>query len=189
MSDALDSAAAVCYAATMTIRDARWALVVAASVAVAAGPLERADAATAPACRAAAYRAMDFAIGAWTARDPSGKELGVGTWTPILDGCAMRFTYRGRTSSGTAQDAYDASRGVWQKAWADSGGDVELSEGHASPNRIVYVGYDYRNGARVGMHRGTLDRTAASRMTYVFATSKDGGATWSTADTVIYTRS
>jgi hypothetical protein len=161
----------------------------AALIAVTAGHVSPANAASAPACRATPYRAMDFAIGTWTARDANGKVLGVGTWAPILDGCAMRFTYRGRTSNGTAQDGYDASRGAWQKAWVDDAGDVELSEGHASPNRIVYVGNDYRNGARVGMHRGTLSRTAANRMTYVLATSKDAGTTWSTADPVVYTRS
>ena len=173
----------------MSIRGVRALTVVAALIAVAVMSASRAGAASAPACRATLYRAMDFAIGTWTARDANGKVLGVGTWAPILDGCAMRFTYRGRTSNGTAQDGYDASRGAWQKAWVDDAGDVELSEGHASPSRIVYVGSDYRNGARVGMHRGTLNRTAANRMTYVLATSKDGGTTWSTADTVIYTRS
>jgi hypothetical protein len=173
----------------MGIRDVHALRVVAASLAVAVMSASRAGAASAPACRTTPYRAMDFAIGTWTARDANGKMLGAGTWGPILDGCAMRFTYRGRRSNGTAQDAYDAGRGVWQKAWVDDAGDVEFSEGHASPNRIVYVGYDYRNGARVGMHRGTLTRASANRMTYVLATSKGGGTTWSTADTVIYTRS
>jgi hypothetical protein len=173
----------------MDVRDARVFPVVATLVAIAVMSASRADAARAPACRATPYRAMDFAIGTWTARDTKGKVLGVGTWAPILDGCAVRFTYHGRASSGTAQDAYDASRGVWQKAWVDDKGDVELSEGHAAANRIVYVGYDYRDGARVGMHRGTLTLTVAGRMTYVLATSKDGGTTWLTADTVIYARS
>jgi len=182
-------AVAICYAATMTIRDVRCLLATALFVAGGAATPTQAAAAGTPDCSTTPYRAMDFAIGTWSARDASGKLLGIGTWAPILDGCAMRFTYRGRTSSGTAQDAYDASRGLWQKAWADSGGDVELSKGHASANRIVYVGYDYRNGARVGMHRSMLSRTTASRMTYVFATSKDNGSTWSTENTVIYTRS
>ena len=173
----------------MDVRVTQWFVVVAALTGTVALPISLASAASAPACRATPYRTMDFAIGTWTARDGSGKVLGGGTWAPFFGGCAMRFTYRGRTSNGIAQDAYDAGRGVWQKAWVDDHGDVELSEGHASSNRIVYVGYDYRNGARVGMHRATLNRTAANRMTYVLETSKDGGTTWSTADTVIYTRS
>src|ERR1700722_11267954 len=111
----------------MSIRGVRALTVVAALIAVAVMSASRAGAASAPACRATLYRAMDFAIGTWTARDANGKVLGVGTWAPILDGCAMRFTYRGRTSNGTAQDGYDASRGAWQKAWVDDAGDVELS--------------------------------------------------------------
>jgi hypothetical protein len=43
--------------------------------------------------------------------------------------------------------------------------------------------------ATSGLHRATLSRTAAERMTYVLETSKGSGATWSIADTVIYMRS
>src|SRR5580698_3875609 len=90
-----------------------------------------APAAPAP-CTAQSYRSMDFAIGVWEAKNAKGAVIGVGEWRPILGGCAIRFTYRGHRSIGTAQDAYDATRSLWQKTWVDDGGDVELSEGHAS---------------------------------------------------------
>jgi hypothetical protein len=145
-----------------------------------ASSISPAAAAAAP-CTAPEYRAMDFAIGTWQAKDAKGKILGTGVWQSILGGCVMRFTWAGHHYNGTANDAYDATRGLWQKAWVSDHGKVELGVGHPLPHHVIYEGYDYKDGRRVQMHREHLVLLGDGRLRYHMDMSLDDGHTWKPA--------
>ena len=131
---------------------------------------------------------MDFAIGTWVARDAKGKVICTGVWQPILSACAIHFTWRRHANNGTANNDYDASLLLWQKAWVSDHGDIELSEGHPIPGRMVYVGYDYENGKRVQMHRENLILLPDGRIQFHYEISTNHGKTWHIAGDAFYTK-
>jgi hypothetical protein len=100
----------------------------------------------------------------------------------------MRFTWRGHSYNGTANDGYDANRSLWQKAWVSDHGDVELSERHSSMNRMVYVGYDYQNGKRVQMHRENLVLLSDGLVQFHLDVSTNRERTWKLAGDALYTK-
>jgi hypothetical protein len=162
-------------------------ILIAAAITLCWAPMPARAAAPAP-CTAKQYHAMDFAIGTWTARDAKGKIVGTGVWQPILSGCAIHFTWRGHAYNGQANNAYDASRSLWQKAWVSDHGDLELSEGHPVPGRMVYIGYDYENGKRVQMHRENLILLPDGRIQFHYEISTDSGKSWKFAGDAFYTK-
>jgi hypothetical protein len=159
--------------------------IVAATVIV---PLASSAALPPPACADQAYRGMDYAIGTWIARDAKNNVLGKGEWAKSLGGCVIHFTWQGRRYSGDANNAYDASRRLWQKAFFSNTGEVELSEGHVVAGTMVYMGLDYDKGKAVQMHREKLLRLPDGRLNFHYEMSEDHGKTWKLAGNAFYTR-
>jgi len=163
----------------------RLYLVLAAAVA----SLQAFPAAAAPAgCHGKEYRAFDFAVGTWTAHNMKGEVNGKADNTKALSGCSIRMHWTGRTYEGTNNNAYDDSRGIWQKAWFDNTGGVELSTGTFVNGSLVYTGVDYDKGVAVEMHRETWSLLPDGRMRERYEISKDRGKTWEVSFTTHYTR-
>lgn len=147
------------------------------------------DASAAPAgCHGLEYRRFDFMIGTFTAHNQKGEVNGKSEVTTELAGCTIRMHWTGRTYEGTNNNSYDATRNVWQKAWFDNTGGVELSEGRFINGALVYRGYDYDNGRAVGIHRESWIPLRDGRVLEHYELSTDGGRSWKTAFKTYYSR-
>ena len=141
-----------------------------------------------PGCTGAEYRSFDYAVGTWLGRNTSGQVRGKAEVTQVLDGCSIRMHWTGRTYEGTNNNSYDATRHLWQKAWFDNTGGIELSEGHIVNKALVYRGVDYDHDKIAGMHRESWIPLPDGRMLEKYEVSSDRGATWTIAFETFYTR-
>jgi hypothetical protein len=141
-----------------------------------------------PGCKGAAYHGFDYMLGTWIAHNTKGQLNGKAEVDSVLAGCSVRMHWTGRTYEGTNNNSYDAARALWQKAWFDNTGGIELSEGHIVNGALVYVGYDYDKGKVVSMHRESWIPLPDGRVAERYEGSTDHGRTWKTAWTTTYTR-
>jgi hypothetical protein len=139
-------------------------------------------------CGGTQYRAFDFFIGTWVGRNAKGELRGKSEVMSVLAGCSIRMHWTGRTFEGTNNNTYDVTRGIWQKAWFDNTGGVELSTGTASPGKIVYQGYDYDKGRVASLHRESWILLPDGRVLEHYELSTDGGRTWKLAFNTFYSR-
>ena len=131
---------------------------------------------------------MDYMLGTWVARNAKGEVRGKALVQRQFGTCSIRFLWTGKRYDGAATNAFDASRNVWQKAWADSTGYVELSTGHIASNNLEYIGPDYENGHQVDLHREHLTLLPDGRVMFHYEISTDGGRTWPQQDFTYYSR-
>lgn len=136
-------------------------------------------------CGAPNFHAFDYTIGSWVGRNHKGDIRGKLQVQSVLRGCSIRMHWIGRTFEGTSNNTYDASRGVWQKAWFDDTGGVELSVGRLRLNDLVYVGEEFAAGHRTGFHRESWLRMPDGRIHQRYELSKDG-KNWTTAFDTYY---
>lgn len=141
-----------------------------------------------PGCVGKHFRGFDYMVGTWIGRNAKGEVRGKSEVTSVLAGCSLRMHWTGRTFEGTNNNTYDATRNLWQKAWFDNTGGVELSEGHLIHGAIVYLGYDYENGKVVELHRESWIPLADGRVQEHYEISRDHGHTWQKAFDTYYTR-
>jgi hypothetical protein len=78
-------------------------------------------------------REMDFWIGEWEVRDPSGaKLLGTSSVTRILDGCALFEQWRGaRGHEGKSFTLYEPDAKEWRQTYVDD--TAAFHEYHGAP--------------------------------------------------------
>lgn len=83
------------------------------------------------ACDGPEYRQFDFWVGHWRVTNPDGETVGHNRIESILEGCAVRESWRGaRGVTGTSLNGYHAGRDEWIQTWMDSQGLVlELAGG------------------------------------------------------------
>ncbi|MEO8102348.1 MAG: hypothetical protein ABI790_07470 [Betaproteobacteria bacterium] len=142
-------------------------------------------------CSAAENRQFDFWIGDWDVTTPDGKTAGTNLIRPILGGCVLHESWKGRGNFvGESFNVYDARRKVWHQTWVDGTGGALLLDGM------------FANGAMTLTDRdmpGKPDRNAINEITWTtnadgsvrqhWRTSADGGKTWQTAFDGKYVRS
>ncbi len=142
-------------------------------------------------CSAAENRQFDFWIGDWDVTTPDGKAAGTNLIRPILGGCVLHESWKGRGNFvGESFNVYDARRKVWHQTWVDGTGGALLLDGM------------FTNGAMTLSDRdmpGKPDHNAINEITWTanadgsvrqhWRTSADGGKTWQTSFDGKYVRS
>ena len=93
-----------------------------------------------PACAAPEYRQFDFWIGDWDVYDVGDSKPSMRIAVEkILDGCALRETYRDVNGMlGESLNFYDAGRKLWQQTWATNRGQVLLLEGKLENGKMAF---------------------------------------------------
>lgn len=161
------------------------------------GAPPRGDAETDPAvqetasdpCSPAAYRQLDFWLGAWEVRDQEGKLAGRSRIEGILNGCAVQENWEGANGwSGKSFNAYDRVTGKWRQFWVSAWGAVTEFTGEASAGRMVYLGDTVDPDGVPALRRVTLTRLEPDRVRQLAEMSYDGGETWIRAYDFTYTR-
>lgn len=134
-------------------------------------------------CKGAEYRQFDFWIGDWDVTTPDGKPAGTNLIKPILNGCVLHESWKGRGNfTGESFNVYDSRRKVWHQTWVDGTGGALMMDGK------------FENGSMILSDRdvaGKADRNAINEITWTpnadgsvrqhWRTSADGGKTWVTA--------
>ncbi len=134
------------------------------------------------ACAGAEHHQFDFWIGTWDVTLPDGKRAGANRIEPILNGCVLRESWDGAGGGhGTSYNAYDGPRGLWHQTWVDDGGSVLVLEGKFAGGKMVLEGRNSDPAGRPLRQRITWQETAPGRVRQHWETSKDDGATWTTA--------
>ena len=109
--------------------------------------------------------------------------VGENSIRPILNGCALQESYATPSGyAGRSLNIYDASRGVWHQSWVDVGGLLLVLEGSFVQDRMVLEGETAGGGAAV-RHRITWNLVEGDpdRVRQLWASSSDGGESWSVA--------
>lgn len=152
-----------------------------------------------PPCLRAELEQIAFLEGSWDVI--SRKSVGEGqwqesraraTWKPILGGCALQEHWSG-TLDGEPMEwvqllAYDHRGARWQQVMLDwAHGNVITSEGHATAGGLVFSVPHMRKG-RLLIDRTTIRAAGTDRVAWTLETSPDGGQSWVTFWTMVYTR-
>lgn len=174
-------------------------LLAASSISIAAHAAESTPPATPAAaspCADAAYHALDFWSGAWTAIIPAGGPLPSGAAAPsdvvaaaakvapILDGCAYLEEWdsepfgNGQVSRGKGFHRYDAASGKWRQVWVDNSGRENISVGEPVAGGVRYLSERKNAKGEMVLSRQTIAPLPDGKVRNYAETSADGGKTW-----------
>ena len=146
-----------------------------------------APASTPAPCRAPEYRQFDFWVGDWDVRTPDGKAAGSNRIERILDGCALRETWKGTSgTNGTSVNAWDSGTRRWHQTWVDDDGLLLKLEGGLRAGKMVLFGETVSATGERALQRITWSSMAGRRVRQLWEQSADGGKTWTTAFEGIY---
>ncbi len=134
-------------------------------------------------CTAAENRQFDFWIGDWDVTHPDGRPAGTNLIKPILNGCVLHESWKGRGNFvGESFNVYDARRKVWHQTWVDGTGGTLMLDGKIENGSMTLSDKDVP---------GKPDRNAVNEITWTpnadgsvrqhWRVSKDGGKTWQTS--------
>jgi hypothetical protein len=135
------------------------------------------SAATGP-CDAPEYRQFDFWIGDWDVYDVGESKPSMRIKVEqILDGCALRETYRDVNGMlGESLNVYDAARKLWQQTWVTNRGQVLLLEGKLENGQMAFRATESKAEGPVLWRAVWIPLVEEVRETA--ETSSDGGKTW-----------
>jgi hypothetical protein len=135
--------------------------------------------ATAPCAKAAAHR-LDFWLGRWEVRNPSGGLEGTNVIERVLGGCAILEHWTDADgSTGKSLFYFDALGARWKQVWVtDTGQFKEKSERSDFAGGVRFQGEIPRPEGRPLQDRTTLTTLPDGRVRQVIEQSADGGATW-----------
>jgi hypothetical protein len=146
-------------------------------------------------CTAAESRQFDFWIGDWDVTTPDGKPAGTNLIRPILNGCVLHESWKGRGGfTGESFNVYDARRKAWHQAWVDGTGGLLLLDGAFENGSMTLSDRAMNQNAP-----GKTDTNAINEITWTpnadgsvrqhWRTSADGGKTWKTSFDGTYVKS
>lgn len=176
------------------------------SIACASRPMQAAPAARAPevAAREAPCRGdarttgFDYWLGVWNVRPhgaPANAPASENRITLEQDGCVVQEHWRSAANgpaagyTGTSFTTFDRARGVWHQTWVDNTGSVAVMEGGLdAAGDLVLQAVSIPGDPDTALRRMTFRRQADGAVRQIVERSTDGGATWTTAIDLIYTR-
>lgn len=134
-------------------------------------------------CKGAEYRQFDFWIGDWDVTTPDGKPAGTNLIKPILNGCVLHESWKGRGNfTGESFNVYDSRRKVWHQTWVDGTGGALMMDGKFENGSMILSDRDVAGKAdRNAINEITWTPNADGSVRQLWRTSADGGKTWVTA--------
>lgn len=119
----------------------------------------------------------------------------VATYSYMLDGAAMQCTYNGDPMmpgmpafKGFMQQAWDRESKQWQATWADNmSGRISLYTGPHDSTQTVLQGEDKMMGM-TWLTKITAYNQTPTKFDWKMEASMDGGKTWITSGTAVYTK-
>jgi hypothetical protein len=137
---------------------------------------------TAGACHAPQNAELDFWIGDWELRLPSGEFAGTVQVERRLGGCGLAETMMSPDSSyrGESYTAFRRGTGTWLQLWSDTDGDVYQLEGTVVGGRLVYHGFQMDSSGSRSLIRITYTPSGGTKgeIRQVGQISPDDGRTW-----------
>ena len=128
-------------------------------------------------------RHFDFWIGEWEVTQPDGKVAGFSVIEAILDGRAIKESYRTtRLYRGHSYNIYNASESRWEQFWVDNTGlALHLMGGLNEAGQMVLQGDRKDAAGKVVTDRITWTDNGDGSVQQVWESSEDGGKSWTLA--------
>lgn len=142
--------------------------------------------AAAPPCAAPEYRQFDFWLGDWDVYDAGESKPSMRIQVEkILDGCALRETYRDVNGMvGESLNFYDAGRKMWHQTWTTNRGQVLLLDGSFENGRMTFRATEQTPKGPVLWRAVWIPQGQDVRETA--ETSTDGGKTWTPRFDIVF---
>ena len=144
-------------------------------------------------CDSAESRQLDFWVGDWelSYRNAQGElAKSRNRITKTLDGCAILEEFTGAPGlplDGRSYSVYDRNAGVWKQTWVDNqGGYLDFTGGVVDGNRVF--AREFQRQGRTTRQRMVFRDVKPDAFKWLWQSSTDGGATWSTAWEIDYRR-
>lgn len=138
-------------------------------------------------CETVEYRQFDFWIGEWEVRNPDDDVVGHNTIERILDGCALKESWRGAGGTvGYSFNTYDRAEGQWHQTWVDSNGLLLRLDGGLEKGSMVLRGEMPAPDGGTARTRISWTPVDDGRVRQHWEASKDGGETWETVFDGLY---
>ncbi|MEY4554979.1 MAG: hypothetical protein RL093_98 [Pseudomonadota bacterium] len=135
-------------------------------------------------CADADHSAFNFWLGDWDVSTSSGVVVATSTISSIADGCGIEENYHQTVGPGGVPTSYRgasysvfdaAGGGKWRQFYVDSGGSITMFEGGIVEGAMVLIA----PGGPGAIQRMIVAPQADGSVRQTGATSRDGGATWS----------
>ncbi|MGB5106888.1 MAG: DUF1579 family protein [Candidatus Zixiibacteriota bacterium] len=120
------------------------------------------------------------------------EEKGTATYSYVADSAALMMNYEstamGMPFKGFMLQTYDRETKLWQSAWADNlGARISLLTGTKANGKTVLTGEDMMQGQKMTTRMTTFNETP-TKFEWSMESSADGGKTFMTATTAVYTK-
>ncbi len=153
-----------------------------------AGPLASPASEGAGQCADERSRQFDFWIGEWEVW-ADGELAGHNTIEPILDGCVLQESWRGRSgSAGSSFNFFNPRTGRWQQFWVWRQGTTLELEGEFAGGKMVLEGESVDAEGHPVRHRITWYANSDGTVRQHWQTARDAGD-WQTAFDGLYRNS
>lgn len=142
-----------------------------------------------PPCSSAQHHQFDFWVGEWEVQTPKGTSAGESRVERILDGCALRESWKAADGSeATSLVSYDAPGGRWTQTFVDSLGMVLILEGELKDGKMVLSGQRYGPRGSSTLNRVTWQKVDADHLRQRWEQSTDDGRQWTLLFEGLYAR-
>ena len=141
-----------------------------------------------PACSTPEHRQFDFWIGDWDVYDEGDAKPSMRIQVEkILDGCALRETYRDVNGMvGESLNFYDTGRKRWHQTWTTNRGQALLLDGELAGGRMTFHATEATAEGPVLWRAVWIPQGHEVRETA--ETSRDGGKTWRKRFDIVFRR-
>jgi tetratricopeptide (TPR) repeat protein len=130
----------------------------------------------------AAFHALDFWIGSWIVRNAAGAEVGRSRIEPVVDGCAIRENWTGRSGNiGQSLSSYDPATKTWTQHYVDSAATRSEYAGGVDGKDVVMTAPSRGPGGAATLLRMRYTPMPDGRVRQLIESSADDGKTWSVA--------
>lgn len=142
-----------------------------------------------PPCSSPAHHQFDFWVGEWDIQTPKGTVAGENRVERILDGCALRESWKAADGSeATSLTSYDAPGGRWTQTFVDSLGMVLILEGELRDGKMTLSGQRYGSRGTSTLNRVVWQKVDADHLRQRWEQSNDEGRQWTLLFEGLYTR-